>query len=91
MNTESRVVYIGTGRATRKNALGRIGLYESERDWRKRLAREMEDACQEMARRGLRLIQVVPILSTATWKGSWTEGAWLFFGSAVMSDAPSER
>jgi len=90
MNTERRVVYIGTGRAMRKNPLGRIGLYESERDWRKRLAREMEDACQEMARRGLRLTQVVPILSTATWKGSWTEGAWLFFASPELSAISSD-
>ncbi len=86
-----RVVYIGTGRQPRTRFLGRIGRYESERAWRQRLAGEMEDACQEMARRGLRLIQVVPILSTATWKGSWTEGAWLFFGSPNTTGAPSER
>jgi hypothetical protein len=83
MNAESRVVYIGTGRGARKNAWGRIGFSEPEADWRRRLAQEMEEACQEMARRGLRLTQVVPVLSSASGQGSWTEGAWLFFSDAV--------
>lgn len=86
MDAESRVVYIGTGRGSRKSALGRVGFSEPEADWRRRLAREMEEACQEMARRGLRLIQVVPVLSTASDKGSWTEGAWLFFGTAESNN-----
>ena len=77
-----RVIYIGTGRQPRPRLLGRVGLYEPERAWRRRLAQEMEEACQEMARRGMRLIQVVPALSTATWQGSWTEGVWLSFGPA---------
>ena len=85
MNAESRVIYVGTGRGSRKSALGRVGFFEPEADWRRRLAQDMEQTCQEMARRGLRLIQVVPVLSSANYKGSWTEGAWLFFGSAATS------
>jgi hypothetical protein len=46
----------------------------------------MEDACQEMARRGLRLTSVVPTLSSSAFQGSWTEGAWLYFGG---SDSPA--
>ena len=83
-----RVIYVGTGRQPRPRFLGRVGLYESERAWRRRLAQEMEDACQEMARRGLRLTQAVPILSSASLQGSWTEGVWLCFGRA---DAPAGR
>jgi len=87
MNDErlnSRVIYVGTGRQPRPGILGLIGAYEPERDWRHRLAQEMEDASQEMARRGLRLMEVVPVLSSSTWNwnGSWTEGVWLYFESA---------
>ncbi len=80
-----RVVYVGTGRRPRSGFLGLIGAYEAERDWRQRLAKEMEDASQEMARRGLRLTQVVPVLSSSTWNwnGSWTEGVWMHFESAA--------
>ena len=66
--------------ATAKWVLGRMTGQESDADWRRRLAAEMEDACQAMARRGHRLLQVVPVLNTANDKGSWTEGAWLVFG-----------
>jgi hypothetical protein len=66
--------------------LGIFGIYEPEREWRQRLAQEMEDACQEMARRGLRLTSVVPTLSSGAFQGSWTEGAWLYFGG---SDSPA--
>lgn len=83
-----RVVCIGSGRQPRPRLLGRMGLYEAERTWRRRLAQEMEAACQEMARRGLRLVQVVPLLSTATWQGTWTEGAWLYFGPASPGSTP---
>ena len=82
--TSYRVIYVGTGRRPRGRVLGRVGLYESERAWRQRLAQEMEEACQEMARRGLRLIQVVPILSSASVQGGWTEGVWLYFASAEL-------
>jgi hypothetical protein len=84
-----RVVYIGTGRQPKKGGLRWLGGYEPERDWRIRLAQEMEDACQEMARRGLRLAKVVPALSSSTWNwnGSWTEGVWLYFES---DRAPAE-
>ena len=80
--SESRVVYAGTGRRVRTRLLGIFGIYEPEREWRQRLAQEMEDACQEMARRGLRLTAVVPVLSSSSFQGSWTEGAWLCFGTA---------
>ena len=83
MSVESRVVYIGSSRRSRKNALGLVGFSEHESEWRRRLAHEMEEACQEMARRGLRLTHVIPVLSTANYKGSWTEGAWLFFDNAA--------
>jgi hypothetical protein len=56
-------------------------LNESERAWRQRLAEEMEGACQEMERRGLRLVRVVPHMSSTSFQGSWTEGAWLFFAA----------
>ena len=86
-----RVVYAGTDRQPRSRVFGRIGLYESERAWRQRLAQEMEDACQEMARRGLYLVAVVPTLSSTTWQGSWTEGAWLYFASAKAHPSPAVR
>jgi hypothetical protein len=77
-----RVVYVGTGRQPRRRFLGSLSVFEPERDWRQRLAQEMEAACQEMARRGLRLVDVVPALSAESMKGSWTEGVWLYFESA---------
>jgi len=78
-SANARVVYIGTGRQLRSGFFGRIGLDEDERIWRQRLAQEMEEAMQEMGRRGLCLQKVVPVLRTAGMTGSWTEGAWLFF------------
>jgi hypothetical protein len=82
MSEESRVVYVGGGRESRKNALGLVGFTEPETEWRKRQAQDLEVACHEMARLGLRLTQVVPVLSTTANAGSWTEGAWLFFDTA---------
>jgi hypothetical protein len=82
-----RVVYVGTGRQRTRRLLGVIPVYEPEREWRQRVAQEMEDACQEMARRGLRLIQVVPVLSSVSLQGGWTEGAWLCFESEPDRDA----
>jgi len=79
----NRVVYVGTERRLNRRLFGSIGLFEPERGWRLRLAQEMEDACQEMARRGLQLTQVVPVYSAETFKGSWTEGAWLYFSPAA--------
>ena len=78
--TADRVIYLGSGRIRRTGFAGWLGSFEPERVWRQRLAQEMEDVCQELARRGLRLIQVVPVLSAESFKGSWTEGAWLYFG-----------
>ncbi len=80
--TNYRVVYVGTGRQRGDRWLGIVPRYEPERDWRHRLAQEMEDAAQEMARRGLRLINVVPVQSSVSMQGGWTEGAWLYFESA---------
>jgi hypothetical protein len=76
-----RVVFVGAGRQRTSRLLGFIPVYEPEREWRHRLAKEMEDVSQEMARRGLRLIQVVPVLSSVSLQGGWTEGAWLYFES----------
>ena len=85
-----RVIYVGTGRRSRGQILGRVGMYESERAWRQRLAQEMEEVCQEMARRGLRLVQAVPTLSSASFQGSWTEGSWLYFGSADLHPSAAD-
>jgi hypothetical protein len=74
-----RVIYVGTGRRRRSGVLGLVGMFEHERCWRERLAKEMETVCEEMQRRGLRLKEVVPVLSAESFKGSWTEGAWLVF------------
>ena len=89
--TSARVVYVGTGRRQRAGVFRHIGIYESERTWRQRLAHEMDDACREMARHGLCLVAVVPTLSTATWQGSWTEGAWLYFATAPAQPLPVFR
>ena len=72
-----RVMYVGSGRQ-------RVGMWqwEPESEWRQRLATEMEQACQEMARQGLRLLTVVPVMSSGDLKGGWTEGAWLYFTAA---------
>jgi hypothetical protein len=79
---ESRVIYVGADQQPRTGFWDRINRKESDSVWRSRVAAEMEDACREMTRRGHRLIQVVPILGTSNYKGSWTESAWLFFGPA---------
>jgi hypothetical protein len=79
---EHRVIYIGAESQPHKGFWGRMIGRESNSGWRRQLAAEMEDACQEMTRRGHRLLQVVPVLNTAYEKGGWTEGAWLFFGPA---------
>jgi hypothetical protein len=76
-----RVIYVGAGRQRTRRLLGFIPVYEPEPEWRQRLASEMEDVSQEMARRGMRLSQVVPILSSVSLQGGWTEGAWLYFES----------
>ena len=76
-----RVIYVGAGRQRTRRLLGFIPVYEPEPEWRQRLASEMEDVSQEMARRGMRLSQVVPILSSVSLQGVWTEGAWLYFES----------
>ena len=77
-----RVVYVGTER--RREVFGPLKLkrHEQERTWRQRLAQEQEDACAEMSRQGLRLVNVVPVLSSADLRGGWTEGVWLYFAGA---------
>ena len=84
---DSRVVYVGTGRQRLSRWLGIFPRFEPERVWRQRLATEMEAAIQEMARRGLRLTHVVPVLSSVSMQGAWTEGAWLYFASARPASA----
>ena len=77
-----RVVYVGTGRQSKPGFLGFLGRREPEDEWRQRLTTEMDDICREMARRGYRLMQVVPALSSVALQGSWTEGLWLVFSPA---------
>ena len=72
-----RVVYVGTGRRAR-----RFFWHEQERIWRQRLAQEQEVACAEMSQQGLRLVNVVPVLSSGDFRGGWTEGVWLYFAGA---------
>jgi hypothetical protein len=77
-----RVVWVGTGRRPRgavRRIFGGDRGYEPERAWRERLANEMNEACDEMARQGLRLAQIVPVSSSVGLQGGWTEGAWLHF------------
>ena len=38
--------------------------------WGQLLAKDMEEACQEMARRGLRLFQVMPVQTSSAWVDS---------------------
>ena len=74
-----RVRYVGTGRRT-----GRWGRStQPERDWRQQLASEQEAVCEEMTLDGLRLAHVVPVLSSAEFRGGWTEGVWLYFTAAA--------
>ena len=78
-----RVVYVGTGRRfSFRRFLETLKGHEQERTWRQRLAQEQEDACAEMSQQGLRLINVVPVLSSADLRGGWTEGVWLYFAGA---------
>ena len=74
-----RVIYVGTGRQPTPGVRGFFGRREPEDEWRQRLTAEMDDICREMARRGYRLVQVVPALSSIALQGSWTEGLWLIF------------
>ena len=54
-----RVIWVGTGRRARRFAT------ETERAWRERLAQEMNEARDEMASRGLRLTDIVPVHSSS--------------------------
>lgn len=77
-----RVVWVGTGRRPRRGFLRFLSAgtaHESERDWRERLAQEMNEACDRMAQEGLRLANIVPVESSTGFQGGWTEGAWLHF------------
>lgn len=77
-----RVIWIGTGRKSRGGRLRRFSKSEPEREWRERLAQEMNEACDEMASQGLRLASIVPVESSVELQGGWTEGAWLHFTRA---------
>lgn len=48
----------------------------------------MGDVCQEMARRELGLAQVIPVLSSVSLQGAWTEGAWLVFAALRSRVSP---
>ena len=77
-----RVIWVGTGRRGWRRFFGvNIG-NEPNRDWRERLAQEMNEACDEMASHGLRLAGIVPVQSSREFQGGWTEGAWLHFTRA---------
>lgn len=78
---DSRVIYVGGSRRSIGRWLWFMPRYEPEHEWRQRLATEMEDACEEMSRRGLRLVQIVPVASSVSLQGAWTEGAWLHFSA----------
>ena len=68
-----RAIWVGTSRQGRFRS-------ESERRYRhKRLAEEMNDACDTMLGQGLRLANIVRVSSSCDMKGGWTEGAWLHF------------
>ncbi len=71
-----RVIWVGTGRRGRFQP-------ESEREWRERLAQEMNDACDEMASQGLRLASILPV-ERYPFSGAWTKGAWLHFTRAAQ-------
>ena len=57
VQTDSRVVYVGTGRRPRFK-ISFLVSYQDERTWRQRLAIEMEDVCREMTEQGLHLTHV---------------------------------
>ena len=84
---DNRVIYVGSSRQRTGRWFGMFPRYEPEHEWRQRLATEMENACEEMSRRGLHLVQVVPVLSSVSMQGAWTEGAWLYFASARPASA----
>jgi hypothetical protein len=84
---DSRVIYVGNSRQRTGRWFGVFPRYEPEHEWRQRLATEMEATCAEMSRRGLHLVHVVPVLSSVSMQGAWTEGAWLYFASARPASA----
>ena len=55
---------------------------ENEHRRRERLTKEQEDLCANRSQEGLRLVNVVPVLSSGSFQGSWTEGVWLYFADA---------
>ena len=78
---QSRVVYVGSSRKV-KFRFAFLASYVDERSWRQELAKEMEEACQEMLQQGLHLTHVVPVNTSRDLAGGWTEGAWLYFGTS---------
>ena len=74
-----QVVYVGTGR---RGKWWWGPAKENERLWRQRLAKEQEEVCADKAQQGLRLVNVVPVLSSGDLRGGWTEGVWLYFARA---------
>ena len=76
-----RVVYVGRRRRQRFKFLDFTSYSEDENTWRQRLATEMEDVCREALQQGLHLTHVLPVTSSETLKGGWTQGAWLYFAT----------
>ena len=81
VQTEYRVVYVGTGRRPRRRIPFLVLSYEDDRTWRQRLATGMEDVCREMLQQGLHLTHAVPVKNSRDLRGGWTEGAWLYFAT----------
>ena len=78
-----RVIWVGTGRRRRRRRFLPIPIDEEPTsEWRGRLTQEMNEACDEMASQGLRLVSIVPVASSRDLHGSWTESAWLHFTRA---------
>lgn len=80
VQSDCRVIYVGTGRRPRFKMSFFVS-YEDESTWRQRLATEMEDVCREMIQQGLHLTHVLPVTSSSEFRGGWTEGAWLYFAT----------
>ncbi len=64
-----RVIWVG-GRRSRGGFLGFLR-DEPEQEWRERLTQEMNEACDEMATRGLRLARIVPVARSHELYGGW--------------------
>ena len=89
-STSDRVVYLGSGRRLQRRWFGWQRSCEPDSEWQQQLAQEMEAAGQEMSRRGLRLVQIVPVMSAAGLRGSSTEGVWLYFTQSTPHESAQQ-